>query len=223
VETIQDLPAWYQDLFIHWYGSVHGEKGITCDQCHGGDPQQSKKSKAHLGVLSSKKLKSPIYFKNIPETCGSCHSGVFQEFKKGLHYQNLKKDRLAPTCTTCHGFQMDIQAVIPLRIVGRCTICHNIDQKIKPEVPDIAKQALAESEKARKKIELAQFMIDLGKEEGRELKEAKALLEDSRGRLKKSGELWHRFHLDEFKKELDAIQNLADKAYKLARSAIFEG
>jgi len=124
-ETVTALPAWYQDQFVHWYGSVHGQKGVTCEKCHGVDASHTNKMLAHQSVKSSSDPQSPIYYKNLPETCGACHTTISQQFVQSRHYENLKADRLAPTCTTCHGFQMDVGGVAPLQIVGRCKMCHS--------------------------------------------------------------------------------------------------
>jgi formate-dependent nitrite reductase cytochrome c552 subunit len=212
METIKALPAWYQDAFVHWYGSVHGKKGVTCDKCHGGQAEQQDKEKAHLGLRPSRDPKSPIYYTNVPETCGSCHEGVYQQFVKSRHYQNLKADRLAPTCTTCHGFQMDIQPVQPLRIAWRCTLCHNPERGIRPEIANLAKEVLERVSQTEHAIHKAQLSIELAREQGLESKKAEKLLEEARQRFAKTGSFWHAFRLKEFEKELMEIREAAGKA-----------
>jgi formate-dependent nitrite reductase cytochrome c552 subunit len=205
---------------VHWYGSVHGKKGVTCDKCHGGDPGQVSKKKAHAGVGSVKDAQSPVYYKNLPETCGTCHRGVYEQFVQSRHYQNLKADRLAPTCTTCHGFQMDIGGVEPLQVAGRCTICHNPQKGVKPEVADLTRQIMDEITRTEQAIQKAQLAVDLAGEQGVEPKEASQMLRSARDRLKKTGDLWHRFHLTNFKQELMEIQATAGQAYRTARQAV---
>lgn len=212
-----DLQIWYQNQFIHWYGSVHGRKDVTCEKCHGGNPGLMDKRQAHQGIKSSKDPKSPIYYKNLPETCGSCHKGVYQQFIQSHHYKNLKTEQLVPTCTTCHGFEMDIGAVRPLQLVGRCTICHNTMRGVKPEVADLARQSLEEVSQVEQDIQKAQTVIDLAREEGLQPTNAEEHLRMARSRLQKTGELWHTFQLDAFKKELMEIRELARKAYSDAK------
>ena len=219
-ETVKALPAWYQDQFIHWYGSVHGRKGVTCEKCHGGDPTRADRILAHQGVKSSSDTGSPIYYKNLPETCGSCHKGVYQQFIQSRHYENLKGDRLAPTCTTCHGFQMDIGGVAPLQLAGRCTICHNPQQGVKPEVAELTRQILEGIGQTEHNIQKAQVAIDLAKEQGLKPKGAEELLRTARDRLKKTGVLWHSFRLGAFKQELTEIQRTAGEAYTVAKGAM---
>ena len=219
-ETVNALPAWYQDQFIHWYGSVHGRKGVTCEKCHGGEPTQSNKKLAHRGVKSPRDPKSPIYYKNLPETCGSCHKGVYQQFIQSRHYENLKADRLAPSCTTCHGFQMDIRGVAPLQLAGRCTICHNPQKGVKPEVAELTRQTFEGITQTEQAIQRAQVAIELVREQGQEAKGAQELLLTARDRLRKTGELWHRFDLGAFKHELMEIQTVAAEAYATAKRAL---
>lgn len=222
VEADRPLPPWYLDQFLHWYGSIHGRKGVTCEQCHGGDPALAEKKLAHQGVKSSKDPKSPIYYKRLPETCGSCHKGVAQQFIQSRHYKNLKDDRLAPTCTTCHGFEMDIGAVKPPQLMGRCNICHNPQRGVKPEVADLARQILEEIIQTERVIERAQMAAALAREEGIVPEEAEGMLTTARDRLKKSEELWHSFRLDAFRQELAEIQSLAGKAYISAKQKILK-
>lgn len=216
------LQIWSQNQFIHWYGSVHGRKSVTCEKCHGGNPGHTNKKLAHQGVKSSKDPRSSIYYKNLPETCGSCHKGVYQQFIQSRHYKNLKAERLAPTCTTCHGFEMDIGAVRPLQLMGRCTICHNPQSGVKPDAADLARQSLEDVTHTEQSIQKAQTLIDLAREEGLEPKSAEELLRMARSRLEKTRELWHTFQLDAFKQELMEIQELAGKAYTSAKHVALE-
>jgi cytochrome c7-like protein len=211
-ETINALPASYEDQFVHWYESVHGRKGITCEKCHGGEPSRSEKEQAHRGMKSSRDPQSLIYYKNLPETCGKCHQGVYQQFVRSRHYQNLKTDRLAPTCTTCHGFEMDIRGVAPNQIVGRCMICHNTQQRVKPEVSSLGRAAVEEIAQAEDAIRTAQMAVGAAREQGRAPTGPALLLDRAQDRLKKTGNLWHSFRLDAFKLELMEIQKMARKA-----------
>jgi hypothetical protein len=219
-ETVNALPAWYQDQFIHWYGSVHGRKGITCDKCHGGDPNQASKKQAHRGVKPPGDSKSRIHYRNLPETCGACHKGVYEQFIQSRHYQNLKADRLAPTCTTCHGFEMDIGGVEPLQIAGRCSMCHSPQRGIKPEVAELTRQIFDGAALTEQAIQKAQMVIELAKEQGQQPGDAERLIRMAQDRFRKTGELWHNFRLDAFKQELTEIQGMAKEAYYKARDAM---
>ena len=47
---------------------------------------------------------SPVNWRNLPVTCGTCHAGPFVAFQKSEHFALLQKgDARVPTCATCHG------------------------------------------------------------------------------------------------------------------------
>lgn len=215
-ETVKALPSWYQDQFIHWYGSVHGKAGVTCDQCHGGDATHANKEQAHQGLKGPADPLSPIYYKNVPETCGACHVTVYKNFVQSRHFKNLKDDRLAPSCTTCHGFEMDIGAVDFPQIVGRCTICHQ-SQMVKPEVTLLTAKITDDIAKTQHALRRAQAAIDLALEQGGKLKDAQDVVMKAQARLRNTGALWHNFRLDDFDRELKHIQGMADEAYVAAK------
>ncbi len=215
-ETIRELPAWYQDQFIHWYGSVHAKKGVTCDKCHGGDPTRAGKKPAHQALKPVTDSQSPVYFKNLPETCGACHRGVYRQFIQSRHYKNLKEDRLGPTCTTCHGFQMDIGGVAPIQLAGRCTVCHNARSGNKPQVADQTRHALEEVARTEHAILRSGLAIELLAEPGGDTPAMQARLDALRQRLRATGELWHTFNLNAFEKELAQIQAQAQKVFEEA-------
>jgi hypothetical protein len=218
--TLKALPAWYQDAYVHWYGSVHGKKGVTCDRCHGGDPGQADKKKAHLGILPSTDSKSPIYYKNLPETCGGCHKEVYRAFSQSRHYQNLKADRLAPTCTTCHGFQMDIGPVSRLQMAGRCPVCHNPQKGVKPEVVELTRRILEKTVQTEQAIENAQAALELAGKAGKKAKGAENKIRLARKRLEGTGTYWHRFQLADFDRELSDIESEAREASDAALRAM---
>ena len=222
-ETMRSLPHWYQDVFVHWYGSVHGKKGVTCEKCHGGDSTQSEKELAHKGVMPSGDPASRVYYEALPKTCGSCHKEVYQQFVQSRHYKNLEANRLAPTCTTCHGIRMDIGPVVPLLIASRCPLCHNSQQGgVKPEVASLAVKTLEKLAETKRTIQKAEVAIELVKEQRREPKAAEKLLKTAQDRLRGTGALWHRFRLDDFKRELIQIQGAADEAYSAATTVMLK-
>ena len=215
-ETAAAFPAWRHDQFAHWYGSVHGRKGVTCDKCHGGNPARGSKWLAHWGVREAIDPRSPTHYKNVPETCGTCHVSVYRRFAATAHYKNLKADRLAPTCTTCHGFEMDVGAVAPLQMARNCAMCHNPDQGAKPEVASAAQHAVEGVTAAKDAIRRAQVAIDLAKQRGSEPAQAEKLLSTARERLQGTGELWHSFRLADFEQQLTEIEELAVAAAAVA-------
>lgn len=115
--------------------SMHSRKisegspdAATCVRCHGGHD-----------LLPSDDPASRVYHKNIPATCGGCHSAELADYEAGIHGKALAagvKD--APTCVDCHGEH----AVVDPRIEaseghGRraasdiCIRCHNDERVMK--------------------------------------------------------------------------------------------
>lgn len=76
--------------FYDWYTSKQKEKGVSCEQCHGGDPKAIETEKAHAGVVPPSKAESRLSQSNLPETCEACHKDIVAAFVQSMHYQKLK-------------------------------------------------------------------------------------------------------------------------------------
>lgn len=222
VETVRAFPAWARDQITHWYGAVHGRVGVTCEKCHGGDPRAANKDVAHVGVVSPRRPQSPLYYKNVQEACGRCHAQVYQQFMQSDHYDVLKADHVAPSCTTCHGFEMDMGAVTPTQLVERCALCHNESRGQSPEVQTQARDAMQGSARVARAIERANWAVEFARDRNLDVMVPAALVDNARTRLRRTGELWHRFKLDMFTEELAAIQRVADRAYLSATQTFAE-
>ena len=66
-ETARAFPVWTRDQITHWYGAVHGREGVTCEQCHGGNPRAPVKEDAHEGVLSPRNPQSPLHYTKVAQ------------------------------------------------------------------------------------------------------------------------------------------------------------
>ena len=110
--------------FSDWQGSVHAKSGVECQACHDGDATQSAKAAAHAGMLPSTKSKSPIYYTEIPATCGKCHAPEFAAFKKSAHYKQLQSNGSGPNCVTCHG-AMANHVIDARSMQTTCSLCHH--------------------------------------------------------------------------------------------------
>lgn len=86
--------------FITMYDkSVHGSalnsgnhNAANCVDCHG----------SHKVLKSTSN--SPTSKKNIPNTCGKCHSEISKEYLSSIHGVALQKGiKESPGCTDCHG------------------------------------------------------------------------------------------------------------------------
>lgn len=197
--------------FNDWNGSVHARKGITCERCHGGNPNEGNAQKAHQGILKSTHRESPLYFTAIPETCGRCHAAELEEFKKSYHYKELKRSGRGPNCLTCHG-SMAIRIFEVKQLEQSCSLCHAERQDAGEALTtlNLAGVSLKEWEKT-----LSQ-MKGMGEDLSREqetLKIQKEIYEE----LKRK---WHSFRLKEIgsrAKEIVATSKRETQALRLRK------
>jgi hypothetical protein len=130
--------------------NIHGQKGLTCAACHGGDASSDDPEKAMSRAAG---WKGKIDRKQIPELCSSCHSDAermkkfnpglrvdqFQQYKTSVHgIKWAKGDAKVAVCTDCHGVH-DLRApsdprsnVHPTNIATTCSHCHADAEYMKP-------------------------------------------------------------------------------------------
>lgn len=111
------------DYYQDWLGSPHKAAGVTCSQCHGGDPAARDADEAHAGVISPAVAASPLFYRRQPETCGRCHAENARQFAASRHSKALLGDSNAPTCTTCHS-SMSRRPYARDIVAGACEACH---------------------------------------------------------------------------------------------------
>lgn len=120
---------------------IHQQFGISCSDCHGGNP-----SEEDIDLAKDKTFKGTPQRSRIPEFCASCHSdsSYMRRFNPSLrvdqldiywtskHGQLLKKgDTRVALCTDCHAAH-GIQAAthpkswtFPWNIPETCSRCHS--------------------------------------------------------------------------------------------------
>jgi predicted CXXCH cytochrome family protein len=121
---------------------VHGSRGLSCVNCHGGDPTQTDKKLAmnpRDGFIGKPQPAAVASF------CGKCHSDAAfmkkynpalridqeAEYKTSVHSKRIAEGDSRPaTCISCHGHH-DVRAVKdtsspvhPLRVAETCGRCH---------------------------------------------------------------------------------------------------
>lgn len=113
------------EVYSLYIDSIHGfaltKDGLlvaaNCASCHG----------SH-GILSSKDPKSKTSHANIPQTCGTCHTGPLQAFSSGVHGQMLQAGVAeAPVCTNCHTAHQISRvgtAEFQMKTTATCGGCH---------------------------------------------------------------------------------------------------
>jgi predicted CXXCH cytochrome family protein len=123
-------------------GDVHGSRGFSCVQCHGGDPTTDDPARA---MDPARGFKGKPTGEAIIATCAHCHSDAAfmrnyaprervdqaAEYKTSVHGQRLAKgDLKVATCVSCHGAHgirrvSDAQSpVFPLNVAKTCARCH---------------------------------------------------------------------------------------------------
>ena len=113
------------DVLKEYYGTIHGRALVrsgllvtaVCTSCHGSHAIQKRSNPA-----------STISRGHVVETCGKCHAGIAETFRKSIHGQKLAEgSALAPVCTTCHSAhrieRTDAQGY-KLLIIKECGDCH---------------------------------------------------------------------------------------------------
>jgi hypothetical protein len=121
---------------------IHRTRGLSCNDCHGGDPNADSKeaakdrSKGYLGRPRTL---------DIPAYCGKCHSDANlmkrfnpslrvdqeREYYTSIHGARLKEgDQRAATCISCHSvhgiraINDPLSSVYPLNVADTCAKCH---------------------------------------------------------------------------------------------------
>lgn len=104
-----------------WQGSIHAENGISCHDCHGGDPKDAVNAMSPArGFLGAPRDAA------IPPFCGRCHVGILEDYLKSAHGRALGKG--GPTCVTCHGDHGVKRATLELINDKSCSRCHPYDR-----------------------------------------------------------------------------------------------
>jgi nitrate/TMAO reductase-like tetraheme cytochrome c subunit len=121
IECHAGQPGALGEPVAQWRTSVHAENGISCHDCHGGDPTD------FAMAMSPEKgfLGAPDY-SDVPEFCGRCHVGVADAYKSGAHGQAI--DDGAAQCVVCHGNHAIQRANLDLINEDACSQCHSYER-----------------------------------------------------------------------------------------------
>lgn len=191
------------DNFQQWSESTHSSYYVTCDACHGGNPRAKTEIEAHASMKGVNDSNSPIYFKNIPETCGKCHTGELDHFKNTMHYQRLRSDSRAPSCITCHSPHY-FKVLKASEITQVCSICHNpIDNIASANVPKDAKNALEKAAELQEDVLKAKIAVADIKARGEDVTSAQLYLDKAIAVMDNIPSLWHGFNLKDFDQQIN--------------------
>lgn len=104
-----------------WRTSVHAENGISCNDCHGGDPTD-----VAMAMSPEKGFIGAPEYEEVPDFCGRCHVGVAEAYKGGAHGQALESG--AAQCVVCHGSHAIQKANLDLINEDACSQCHSYER-----------------------------------------------------------------------------------------------
>ena len=125
-----------------WQKSIHAENGISCHDCHGGDP-----SDFAMAMSPERGFVGVPEHEEIPAFCGTCHVGVREDYEQSAHGQALTNG--GPQCVTCHGNHLVEKASIDLINPESCSRCHGYDRAEK------VKGVIAETEAKLQSLEVS--------------------------------------------------------------------
>jgi nitrate/TMAO reductase-like tetraheme cytochrome c subunit len=125
-----------------WRQSWHHQNGVSCHDCHGGDPAD-----AAMAMSPQRGFVGAPNYKNVPEFCGKCHIGILKNYIESGHGKALKASGSGPNCVTCHGSHAVQKADIDIINEQRCAQCHSYERA------GIMKQALFTTERKIQDLE----------------------------------------------------------------------
>ena len=184
------------DYFKEWNLSIHAQEGVSCSDCHGGNPEASKKNTAHGGKGGTQKMQSAVNFRNIPETCGQCHDNILDSYHKSNHFRHLKirkQEQQGPNCVTCHG-SLNSVALNVNTVKQTCLICHNPKSGNHPEIPEKAEWLLNKFLSIHRLFRYVTVRGDSAQD--------RDYVKKVNIKIESLSEDWHKFDLTNFQKEV---------------------
>lgn len=185
-----------------WSLSPHRREDVGCENCHGGDASTFESTLAHRGILGSLNPSSPTHRSRLPETCGTCHAGVYTNFQQSEHYALLGQgDRRVPTCSTCHG-SVGARLLSPRGLERQCQTCHGEDGIApRPGRAANARQLLEGVAELRESLDAAEHLIERVRDEPRRA-ELELAYQQAEVPVLQAARAGHRFVFDELQERL---------------------
>ncbi len=176
------------DYYNDWIVSTHKKAGVSCADCHGGDPNADQAEAAHNGGFLPSNPNSRVHYKKLPATCGKCHPSAYQEFTRSKHYKALMNEQEAPHCGTCHG-SINSKVYYTSIVDATCNSCHNSERADLPSVADKAEEIL-------QRLNIAKAYMGWTELYYKE-KNWPAGIDEYRTEYQAIADAWHRFKLSE--------------------------
>lgn len=129
---------------------IHGQKGLTCAACHGGDPASDDMERS-MGRAAG--FRGKLQRGQIPRLCAECHSNPaymrgfdpsvrtdqYSQYLTSVHGMRLARgDTKVAVCTDCHGIHgirpgNDTRSSVhPLNVATTCARCHSDAEHMRP-------------------------------------------------------------------------------------------
>jgi nitrate/TMAO reductase-like tetraheme cytochrome c subunit len=113
----------YSEIPAEWRKSWHYQNGVSCADCHGGDPKDASRSMTPESGFGG--VPKP---KQVPEFCGKCHLGINENYLESGHSKALMTTGRGPNCVTCHHSHDVQKANINIINDKLCGVCHSYDR-----------------------------------------------------------------------------------------------
>jgi nitrate/TMAO reductase-like tetraheme cytochrome c subunit len=113
----------YRQIVTEWRHSIHYRNGVSCNNCHGGDPDN-----AALAMSPQKGFVGVPTKLGVTNFCGKCHIDIMESFRASGHCLALQTTGKGPNCVTCHGAHNIHQANIDIINPKLCGRCHSYDR-----------------------------------------------------------------------------------------------
>jgi predicted CXXCH cytochrome family protein len=129
---------------------IHAQRGLTCADCHGGDPRSEDMEKSMSRAAGYRGVPRRS---EIPQLCARCHSDgalmraynpslrtdQLAQYRTSVHGQRLARgDARVAVCSDCHGVHSirpassPLSATHPAKIPETCGRCHADAEYMKP-------------------------------------------------------------------------------------------
>ena len=121
--TSDSMDPALQQVVQDWRESWHAKNNVSCDDCHGGAPEDASMSMSH-----QRGFKGSPGNNEIPEFCGTCHIAIMNNYLNSGHGKTFLKSAEGPSCVTCHGSHSIQRASMDIINEQLCSQCHTYER-----------------------------------------------------------------------------------------------
>lgn len=219
-------PLELSQRYYDWHLSIHKERGVTCDGCHGGDSQARTAQEAHREVFPSSDARSRVHGKNQAETCGACHSEVRTAYVSSAHHMKLSSAGLGPFCSTCHLNMANSTIRSAADIGALCSRCHGAEGGLLPPNPQLlkgAQETLLSLSRANGVLIWADRLLEAAQEKRLDVTEEVRDLEAARRLLAEAKWEWHAFRFEPVRAKADRAFEQGTKVKDRLMQKVYPG